>query len=64
MNSHNFCLVFTHKQIAASLRATILTTLILCIATIIDQEQLYFNILIALSLNLFISDQQAHLEGH
>jgi len=38
VNPHNFHLVFTHEQIAASLRATILTTLTLCTATIWDQN--------------------------
>ena len=38
VNPHNFCLVFTHKQIAASLRATILTTPTLRTATILDQN--------------------------
>jgi len=48
VNPHNFHLVFTHEQIAASLRATILTTPTLCAAMILDQNQLYSNILATL----------------
>jgi len=56
VNSHNFHLVFTYKQIAVSLQATILTTPTLCTATILDQNQLYSNILAALSFDSSISD--------
>ena len=45
VNPHNFRPVFTHEQIAASLWATILTTPALCAATILDQNQLYSDIL-------------------
>jgi len=38
VNPHNFRLVFTHEQITASLRATILTTPTLCAAMILDQN--------------------------
>ena len=61
VNPHNFCLVFTHKQIAASLQATILTTLTLCTATILDQ--LHSNILAALLSNSSISNHLFHLKG-
>jgi len=63
VNPHNFCPVFTHKQIAASLWATILTTLTLCTATILDQNQLYSDILAVLPSDSFISDYLLHLEG-
>jgi len=64
MNPHNFRPVFTHEQIAASLRATILTTPTLCTATILDQNQLYSDILATLPLDTSISDHLLHLEGH
>jgi len=64
VNPHNFHLVFTHEQIAVSLRATILTTLTLRIATILDQNQLHSNILAALPFNSSIFDHLLHLEGH
>ena len=63
MNPHNFCPVFTHEQIAASLRATILTTPTLCAATILDQNQLYSDILATLPLNTSISNHLLHPEG-
>ena len=63
MNPHNFCLVFTHEQITASLRATILTTLTFCTAMILDQNQLYLKILAALSFNSSISDHLLYPEG-
>ena len=62
MNPHNFRLVFTHEQITASLRATILTTLTLCTAMILDQNQLYSNILATLPFDSSISDHLLHLE--
>jgi len=64
VNSHNFHPVFTHEQIATSLQATILTTLTLCTATILDQNQLYSDILATLLFNSFISDHLLHLEGY
>ena len=64
VNPHNFRPVFTHKQIAASLQATILTTPTLCAATILDQNQLYSDILATLPLDTSISDHLLHPEGH
>jgi len=52
VNPHNFRPVFTHEQITVSLQATILTTLTLCTATILDQDQLYSDILVTLPLTL------------
>jgi len=63
VNSHNFRLVFTHEQIAISLQATILTTPTLRAATILDQNQLYSDILATLLFNFSISDHLLHLEG-
>jgi len=63
VNSHNFCPVFTHKQIAASLQATILTTPTLCAATILDQNQLHSNILATLPSDSSIFNHLSHLEG-
>jgi len=63
VNSHNFCLVFTYEQIAVSLQATILTTLALCAATILDQNQLHSDILAALLSDSSISDHLLHPEG-
>ena len=63
VNPHNFRPVFTHEQIAASLRATILTTPTLCAATILDQNQLYSNILATLPLDTSISNHLLHPEG-
>ena len=62
VNPHNFHPVFTHKQIAASLRATILTTPTLRTATILDQNQLYSDILAILPLDDSISNYLLHLE--
>jgi len=64
VNPHNFRPVFTHEQIVASLRATILTTLILRAAMILDQNQLYSDILATLPLNTSISDHLLYLEGY
>ena len=64
VNPHNFCPVFTHKQIVVSLQVTILTTLILCAAMILDQNQLYSNILAALPSNSSISKHLLCLEKH
>ena len=64
MNSHNFCLVFTHEQIAVSLQATILTTPTLCTATILDQNQLHSDILAALPSNFSISNHLLHPEEY
>jgi len=64
VNPHNFCPVFTHKQIAASLRATILTILTLHAVTILDQNQLHSNILAALLSDSSISNHLLHPEGH
>jgi len=63
VNPHNFHPVFTHKQIAASLRATILTTLTLCAATILDQNQLHSDILVTLPSDSSISNHLSHPEG-
>ena len=63
MNSYNFCLVFTHEKITASLQATILTTPTLHTATILDQNQLYSDILATLSSNSSISNHLLHPEG-
>jgi len=62
VNPHNFHPVFTHEQIAASLQATILTTLTLCAAMILDQNQLHSNILVALPSDSSISDHLLYLE--
>jgi len=62
VNPHNFCPVFTHEQIATSLWATILTTPMLCTATILDQNQLYSDILATLPFDSSISDHLLHLE--
>jgi len=64
VNPHNFCPVFTHEQIAASLRATILTTPTLRAATILNQNQLYSDILATLPLDSSISNHLLHPEGH
>ena len=63
VNPHNFHLVFTHEQIVASLWATILTTLALCAATILDQNQLHSDILIILPSDPSISNHLLHPEG-
>jgi len=63
MNPHNFHPVFTHEQIAASLWATILITLALRAATILDQNQLHSNILAALPSDSSISDHLLCPEG-
>jgi len=62
VNPYNFHLVFTHKQIAVFLQTTILTTLILRTAMILDQNQLHFDILVALPSNSSISEHLLHLE--
>jgi len=64
VNPYNFRSVFTHEQIAASLWATIFTTLTLHAATILDQNQLYSDILVALPSDSSISDHLLYLEGH
>ena len=64
MNPHNFYPIFTHEQIVASLQATILTTLTLCTATILDQNQLHSDILVVLPSNSFISKHLLHPEEH
>ena len=64
VNPYNFCPVFTHKQIIAPLQATILTTPTLCTATILDQDQLYSDILATLSFNSSISNHLLHPEGY
>ena len=64
VNPHNFCPVFTHEQIATSLQVTILTTLTLCTATILDQNQLHSEILAVLPSNSFIFDHLLHLKGY
>ena len=63
MNPHNFRPVFTYEQITASLQATILTTLTLHVATILDQNQLYSDILATLPFDSSISDYLLHPEG-
>jgi len=63
VNPHNFCPVFTHKQIAASLRATILTTPTLCTAIILDQNQLHSDILTTLPSDSSISNHLSYPEG-
>ena len=63
VNPHNFRPVFTHEQIATSLRATILTTLALCAATILDQNQLHSDILTTLPFDPSISNHLLHPEG-
>jgi len=63
VNPHNFHPVFTHEQIAASLWATILTTPTLRAAMILDQNQLYSNILATLPFDPSVSDHLLHLEG-
>ena len=62
VNPHNFRPVFTHEQIAVSLRATILTTPTLCAATILDQNQLCSDILATLPSNSSISNHLSHPE--
>jgi len=63
VNPHNFRPVFTQEQIAASLRATILTTPTLRAATILDQNQLHSNILTALPSDSSISNHLLYPEG-
>jgi len=63
LNPHNFHPVFTYEQITASLQATILTTLTLCTATILDQNQLHSDILATLPSGSSISDHLLHLKG-
>jgi len=63
VNPHNFHPVFTHKQIAASLQATILTIPALCAATILDQNQLHSDILATLPSDSSIFNYLSHLEG-
>jgi len=63
VNPHNFRPVFTHEQIAVSLRATILTTLAFCTATILDQNQLYSDILTILPSDPSISNYLLYPEG-
>jgi len=63
VNPHNFRLVFTHKQITASLQATILTPPTLRAATILDQNQLHSDILAILLSDSSISNQLSHPEG-
>jgi len=63
VNPHNFHPVFTHEQIAASLRATILTTPTLHAATILDQNQLHSDILATLPSDSSISNHLSYLEG-
>jgi len=63
VNPHNFRPVFTHEQIVASLRATILTTPTLRAATILDQNQLYSDILATFPLDTSISNHLLHPEG-
>jgi len=62
VNPYNFRSVFTHEQIAASLQTTILTTLTLCAAIILDQNQFYSDILATLLFNLSISNHLLHPE--
>jgi len=62
MNPHNFHPVFTYKQIVASLQAIILTTLTLCAATILDQNQLHSNILAVLPSNSSIHNHLLYSE--
>jgi len=57
------CDIFTHEQIAASLRATILTTPTLHAATILDQNQLHSDILATLPLDTSIFNHLLHPEG-
>jgi len=64
VNLHNFCPVFTHKKIAASLQATILTTLTLHAAMILDQNQLHSDILATLPSDSSISNHLSYLKGH
>jgi len=63
VNPHNFYPVFTHKQITASIQATILTPPTLRAATILDQNQLHSNILETLSSDSSISNHLSHSEG-
>jgi len=63
VNPHNFRPVFTHEQITASLRATILTPLTLHTATILDQNQLHSDILATLLSDPSISNHLSHPEG-
>jgi len=63
VNPHNFRPVFTHEQITASLRATILTPPILCTATTLDQNQLHSDILATLPSDSSISNHLSHPEG-
>jgi len=63
VNPYNFHPVFTHEQIAASLRATILTPPTLCTATILDQNQLHSDILATLPSDSSISNHLSHPEG-
>ena len=62
VNPYNFHPVFIHKQIAASLWATILTTPTLHAAMILDQDQLYSDILVTLPFDSSISNHLLHLE--
>jgi hypothetical protein len=45
VNPHNFCPVFTSKQLALSLRASTLAFPVLCAAVLMDVEQLHKDIL-------------------
>jgi len=64
VNPHNFRPVFTHEQITASIRATILTPPTLRTATILDQNQLHSDILKTLLSDSSISNHLSHPKGY
>ena len=63
VNPHNFRPVFTHEQLAASVRATYLYAPSLRAATIINLDQLHSDILSSLSQDPTAADHIAKPEG-
>ena len=64
VNPHNFRPVFTNEQLASSLRATVLYTLVLRATTIMDLKALHSDICSTLHSDPSISEQLSNLTLH
>jgi len=64
INYYNFKPIFTHEQLVASIRATILVFSLSYIATIVDLDILHYNIYTTLSNDFSTAKYNSTVEGH
>ena len=64
INYYNFKLIFTHEQLVAFIRATILVFSLFYITTIVNLDILHYNIYTTLSNDFSTAKYNSTVEGH